>query len=101
MDGKSYYEILGVPKTASETEIKKAYRTMSLQYHPDRNKTPEANTISSKINEAYETLSDQQKRKQYDLGASGFPFPMEPGGPGGFDDMGELGNIFNMMLRPI
>jgi DnaJ-class molecular chaperone len=95
MDGKSYYEILGVPKTASETEIKKAYRTMSLQYHPDRNKTPEANTISSKINEAYETLSDQQKRKQYDLGASGFPFPMEPGG---FDDMGELGNIFNMMF---
>ena len=66
MDGKSYYEILGVPKTASETEIKKEYRTMSLQYHPDRNKTPEANTISSKINEAYETLSDPQKRAIYD-----------------------------------
>jgi len=97
MDGKSYYEVLGVPKTASETEIKKAYRTLSLQYHPDRNKTPEANTISSKINEAYETLSDSQKRKQYDLGASGFPFPMDPGA-GGFDEMGDLGNIFNMMF---
>ena len=53
MDGKSYYDILEVPKTASEMEIKKAYRTLSLKYHPDRNKTPEANAIYSKINEAF------------------------------------------------
>ena len=98
MDGKSYYEILEVPKTASDTEIKKAYRTLSLKYHPDRNKTPGANDISSKINEAYETLSDPVKRKQYDLGSGGFPFPMDSGG-GGFDDMGDLGNIFNMMFN--
>jgi DnaJ family protein B protein 4 len=100
MEGKSYYEILEVPKTASETEIKKAYRALSLKYHPDRNKTPEANAISSKINEAYETLSDPQKRKQYDMGGNGFPFPMGPGGPGagGPDDLGDIGNIFNMMF---
>jgi DnaJ family protein B protein 4 len=100
MEGKSYYDILEVPKTASETEIKKAYRALSLKYHPDRNKTPEANAISSKINEAYETLSDPQKRKQYDVGGNGFPFPMGPGGPGagGPDDLGDIGNIFNMMF---
>ena len=103
MEGKSYYEILEVPKNASETEIKKAYRALSLKYHPDRNKTPEANTISSKINEAYETLSDPQKRKQYDLGGNGFPFPMGPGGAGGPggpspDDLADIGNIFSMMF---
>lgn len=98
MEGKSYYEILGVPKTASETEIKKAYRALSLKNHPDRNNSPDATTIASKLNEAYETLSDAQKRKQYDLESSGFPFPMGPGGPGGFDDIGDLGNIFNMMF---
>jgi len=97
MDEKSYYDILEVPKTASETEIKKAYRTLSLKYHPDRNKTPEANEISSKINEAYETLSDPTKRKQYDLGGNGFPFPNMPSGPGGPgpDDLAEINNIFN------
>jgi DnaJ family protein B protein 4 len=101
MDGKSYYDILEVPKTASETEIKKAYRTLSLKYHPDRNKTPEANAISSKINEAYETLSDPGKRKQYDLGGgNGFPFPNMPSGPGGPgpDDLADINNIFNMMF---
>uniref|UniRef100_A0A6C0JZX2 J domain-containing protein n=1 Tax=viral metagenome TaxID=1070528 RepID=A0A6C0JZX2_9ZZZZ len=97
MEGKSYYDILEVPKTASESEIKKAYRTLSLKYHPDRNKTPDANAISSKINEAYETLSDPEKRRQYDLGGNGFPFKMGPGA-GGPDDLGDLGNIFNMMF---
>jgi DnaJ-class molecular chaperone len=94
MEGKSYYEILEVPKTASETEIKKAYRALSLKYHPDRNKSPDAQSIFQKINEAYETLGDSNKRKQYDMGGNGFPFPM-PGGP---DDLGDIGNIFNMMF---
>jgi len=98
MDGKTFYEILEVPKTASDIEIKKAYRTLSLKYHPDRNKTPEANTISSKINEAYETLSDPQKRKQYDMQmAGGFPFGMNTGSAGA-DDLADIGNIFNMMF---
>jgi DnaJ-class molecular chaperone len=97
MEKNSFYDILGVPKNASETEIKKAYRTLSLKYHPDRNKTPEANELSAKINEAYETLSDPNKRKQYDLGGNGFPFPMNMGGDGQ-NDMGDLGNIFNMMF---
>jgi DnaJ family protein B protein 4 len=101
MDEKSYYDILEVPKTASETEIKKAYRTLSLKYHPDRNKTPEANAISSKINEAYETLSDPAKRKQYDLGGgNGFPFfgPGPGAGGPGPDDLADINNIFNMMF---
>jgi len=98
MEDKSYYEILEIPKTASETEIKKAYRTLSLKYHPDRNKSPDAQSTFQKISEAYETLGDPNKRKQYDVGGNGFPFQMGPGGQGGFDDMGELGNIFNMMF---
>lgn len=98
MEEKSYYEILEIPKTASETEIKKAYRALSLKYHPDRNKSPDAQSTFQKISEAYETLGDPNKRKQYDVGGNGFPFQMGPGGPGGFDDMGELGNIFNMMF---
>lgn len=97
MEGKSYYEILEVPKTASETEIKKAYRALSLKYHPDRNKSPDAQSIFQKINEAYETLGDANKRKQYDMGGNGFPFPMGPGA-GGPDDLGDIGNIFNMMF---
>ena len=81
------YEILGVKENASETEIKKAYRTLSLKYHPDRNSDGDSTTKFQEINAAYETLSDPQKRKQYDLGfgdndfPDGFPFP---GGPGGF-----------------
>lgn len=62
----SHYETLGVPKTASNDEIKKAYRGLSLKYHPDRNNTPEAKDKIRKVNEAYETLGDSNKRKEYD-----------------------------------
>lgn len=62
----SYYETLGVDKQASEAEIKKAYRTLSLKHHPDR---PDGNADKFKsINEAYEHLSDPQKRREYDCG---------------------------------
>jgi DnaJ family protein B protein 4 len=93
---KTYYEILDIPKTASETEIKKAYRSMSLKYHPDRNPSEDATTIFQSINEAYETLIDPVKRKQYDMGGGGFPFSMESGDMG--DEMTDLNNIFNMMF---
>ncbi len=74
-----YYQLLGVGKSASADEIKKAYRKLALQYHPDRNKTKEADNKFKEINRAYEVLSDPQKRQQYDqFGATAF----ENGGGG-------------------
>src|SRR5258708_23820877 len=73
MAQKDFYQTLGVSKTASIEEIKKAYRKLALQYHPDRNKTKEAEVKFKEINRAYEVLSDQQKRTTYDeLGHAAF-----------------------------
>ena len=63
---RDYYEVLGVPKTASEAELKAAYRKQALAWHPDRNKSPEAEARFKEINEAYEVLSDKDKRAAYD-----------------------------------
>lgn len=57
----NFYEILEINKDATETEIKKAYRSMSLKWHPDRNSAPEAHSRFQEINQAYETLSDSAK----------------------------------------
>lgn len=64
--GKDYYSILGISRTATEDEIKKAYRKLALKYHPDKNKTPEAEEKFKLIAEAYEILSDKKKRDVYD-----------------------------------
>ena len=74
MSGKDYYKILGVPKSASAEEIKKAYRKLALKYHPDRNEGDKAAEAKFKdISEAYAVLSNAEKRKQYDMfGADGF-----------------------------
>jgi DnaJ-class molecular chaperone len=65
---ESFYNILGVPETASKDEIKKAYRTLSLKLHPDRNPNNlDAVSKFQKINEAYETLGDEQKKEEYDM----------------------------------
>jgi len=74
MPGKDYYQILGVSKSASPAEIKKTYRKLALQFHPDRNKGDKAAEAKFKeISEAYAVLSDAEKRKQYDrFGAEGF-----------------------------
>jgi len=63
---RDYYEILGVEKTATPTELKSAYRKKALEFHPDRNKSPEAEQKFKEINEAYEVLSNAQKRQTYD-----------------------------------
>lgn len=70
---RNYYEVLGVPKNASKDVIKDVYRKLALQYHPDRNKSPEAEEKFKEISEAYAVLSDDGKRQQYDtLGHAGF-----------------------------
>jgi molecular chaperone DnaJ len=63
---RDYYNVLGVPRTANADELKKAYRRLARQYHPDVNKSPEAEERFKEINEAYEVLSDDQKRAAYD-----------------------------------
>ena len=71
MQYKDYYEILGVKRDATEAEIKSAYRKLARKYHPDVNKTKEAESKFKDINEAYEVLGDKQKRQRYDsLGAN-------------------------------
>lgn len=100
-----YYAVLGVPRTATDAEIKKAFRKLARQYHPDVNKEPTAESRFKEINEAYEVLSDPDKRKRYDtLGANwkaGQDFTPPPGfgGQGGqnihFDFGGGQGGDFS------
>ncbi len=63
---KDYYQVLGLTKSANQDEIKKAYRKLALQWHPDKNKSVEAEKKFKEINQAYEVLSDSQKRQAYD-----------------------------------
>ncbi|XP_073825577.1 dnaJ protein homolog 1 isoform X2 [Musca autumnalis] len=64
--GKDYYKTLGIPKTATDEEIKKAYRKLALRYHPDKNKAANAEEKFKEVAEAYEVLSDKSKREVYD-----------------------------------
>ena len=92
---QDYYEILGVSRTASAEEIRKAYRTLARKWHPDVNKDPKAEDKFKKINEAYEVLKDPEKRKRYDqLGSdwkSGQEFRPPPGFEGFFGGQGARG----------
>lgn len=104
---RDYYDVLGVSKSATAEEIKKAYRKQAVEHHPD--KTGGDDTKFKEIGEAYETLSDPQKRAGYDqfgqAGAQGNPYGASAGGQGaegfGFDfnNMGGVGDIFDMFFR--
>ncbi|XP_055609279.1 dnaJ protein homolog 1-like [Uranotaenia lowii] len=84
--GKDFYKILGVSRTASDDEIKKAYRKLALKYHPDKNKSPQAEERFKEVAEAYEVLSDKKKRDIFDqYGEEGLKGGIG-GGPGGSHD---------------
>lgn len=75
---RDYYEVLGVSKNASKDEIKDSYRKLAMQYHPDRNKAPDAEEKFKEISEAYAVLSDDEKRTVYDaLGPKKYNDPRE------------------------
>lgn len=96
----SYYEILGVSKDANDSEIKKAYRSASLKYHPDRNHSKEAITKIQDINEAYEILSDREKKQQYDNELNGVrPNTFQQVHTNFNTDFGDINSMFNMMFN--
>lgn len=90
-----YYEVLGVSKEADEIDIKKAFRKMSLQFHPDRNPGEDTNSKFQDINEAFEVLGDPEKRQQYNMELQ---FGSQPQFGGMGQDAHDNNNIFNMMF---
>ena len=115
---KDFYAVLGVSEKAAEPEIKKAYRSLAMKYHPDRNADADAADKFKEVNEAYQTLSDAKKRQEYDMlrkygafagaggpGSGGFDFSQYSRPEGGrtfqFDagDLGGLGGLFDQIFR--
>ena len=94
MAKRDYYEVLGVDRSASDADIKKAYRQLAKKYHPDMNPgNKEAEEKFKEVNEAYEVLSDAQKRARYDQFGHEQP-GAGPGGGGGYSDFGGFGGGF-------
>ena len=109
----NFYKVLGVDEKASKDDIKKSYRALQMKYHPDRNNSQEANIMTQKLNEAYETLGDDEKREEYDMtrnnpflkGGSNMDVPMDDiinmmfggMGMGGFPGM-QMGGFPGMQM---
>lgn len=103
---KDYYEILQVAENASEDDIKKSFRNLSKKYHPDINKDPSAEKVMKEITQAYETLSNPDKRRQYDMSkrgmGSGIPFGFDPfGGVDPFDNFFNFGGMFRQAYNNV
>lgn len=106
MEYRDYYKILGVDKNASDAEIKKEYRKLAKKYHPDLNPDDEVSANKFKeINEAYEVLSDKEKRKQYDMFGSNYNFtggqnfdPRNFGFNGSYTSSGGFSDFFDMIF---
>ena len=99
---RDYYEILGVEKSASDEKIRKAFRKLALEFHPDRNKSPDASEKFKEISEAYQVLTDTDKRTKYDrFGHAGVDG--QAGGFGGFGGEGfsDIGDIFGDLFGDI
>lgn len=103
MANRDYYEVLGVSKKDNEEDIRKAFRKKALEFHPDRNKSPDAESKFKEINEAYQVLSDANKRAQYNryghAGVSsngGYDRPFD-----GFDVFGGFGDIFDSFFGDV
>ncbi|WCK53491.1 molecular chaperone DnaJ [Aneurinibacillus sp. Ricciae_BoGa-3] len=97
MSKRDYYEVLGLSKSATPEEIKKAHRKLSMKYHPDRNKEPDAEAKFKEVQEAYDVLSDPGKKASYDQ--FGHDGPQGGFGGGGFEgDFGGFGDIFDMFF---
>ncbi|MBI4339781.1 MAG: molecular chaperone DnaJ [Chloroflexi bacterium] len=94
---RDYYEVLGIARDASEEEVKKAFRRLALEYHPDRNRSPEAEERFKEVSEAYQVLSNPEKRTAYDrfghAGVNGNGSASQ--GFEGFGDLGGFGDIFD------
>ncbi len=104
-DKRDYYEVLGLSKSATDAEIKKAYRTLAKKYHPDLNKSADAPEKFKEVQEAYEVLSDPQKKSLYDqYGFAGVDPQQGAGGFGGFEGFsnfggfGDLNDIFESFM---
>jgi len=104
MEKRDYYEVLGLKKGSSKQEIKSAYRRLAKEYHPDRNKAADAETKFKEVQEAYEVLSDDQKKSAYDqyghaatqgFGGGGYDFS---GGSYDFNDFSGFGDIFEQFF---
>jgi len=117
MSKRDYYEVLGINKNATESEIKVAFRKKAMEFHPDRNKSPDAEAKFKEVNEAYEVLSDPKKKQMYDQyghnafngqqggygggqGGGGFEdiFSQFFGGQGGGGEGDDLGDIFSQFF---
>ncbi|MUV39587.1 Chaperone protein DnaJ [Lentibacillus sp. JNUCC-1] len=98
MSKRDYYDVLGVEQDASKEDIKKAYRKLARKYHPDVNKEENAADKFKEVKEAYEVLSDEQKRTQYDQFGHAGTDNQGFGGFGGAQDFGGFGDIFDMFF---